>query len=658
MGGFTDRDAHRLLDLARTLPTDALCTFDGISSDVTSISLRWSTGGTSLPPVSIRRRAYAPASALSPCEFTFDLPPEVALRCPMLAASMVRLRDELAREVPIVPAPPKHTWAWGVFAMLAFLGFASSVWLRLPRAGSLATRVSSWEVAPIAALLVVPAVVAAAVAVQFVSPLVPEIATGTLERVFFLSTRSPLESLLRAPDTRHPGLWAALLHIPFERSGHSLAVLEIFGRSCAGLSVLLAGAIVWKVAGRLAGILAMACLAALPLLGAQAEDPGDMTLFVLLALVSLGCWIRLLERSTPGRSMAFAVAMACAANTSYAAIPVFGAFWLHALLRERRGPILKPLLLASALILPRFLFLAGNFQGEVATSRRGERLMPLQDFLIAFCRDALSPQFSFLLLPAIACAYWVGRRSLSASAPRTAMLFVMLGTAGFIPLQPFVRVETYYLLLLPVMAVMLLASLAGPRQPREPAGPAAQRRVAAAAVSVGATVAFALASGDRIADAVSRARSPGSIRAALELVSKDGGTVLLYDQLDAESVLYWFFRDPYRAYFSRTDTESGKGGGPDGGFTAFRDPDSDRRAFHLALSSGDIARAEALLNRVRRDVPVHVLLNTYYPSDAFEASVRTSCQLLSERRPVKLFRCPRAPPTEALTGTTAAAGVE
>lgn len=219
----------------------------------------------------------------------------------------------------------------------------STVAAAQPRAGAAAGRLPRWW--PLAALTLLAAALRFSTLTQQ-SFWYDEAFTPV--HVFHASLGATWTSIVHTENT--PPLWYLLAWVDVRIFGDGALALR-FPSALAGVATV---PVVWGIGERLAGcrtaLIAAALVAVDPLLVWYSQEARAYGLFVLLAALSMLCFVRALERPSGGRLAAFAAAGALALLTHYFAVFLLVpmALWLLWEPRTRRAAL--PALAAIAIV--------------------------------------------------------------------------------------------------------------------------------------------------------------------------------------------------------------------------------------------------------------------------------------------------------------------
>lgn len=98
--GISRETTERLFALLNHSPAEPDCRFEGVQTDRSRLVARWSHDGDALPPVTVVPRECAPNAVHVAGVFAVDVAPEIAQRCPSVAALIADFEKQVAGEAP------------------------------------------------------------------------------------------------------------------------------------------------------------------------------------------------------------------------------------------------------------------------------------------------------------------------------------------------------------------------------------------------------------------------------------------------------------------------------------------------------------------------------------------------------------------------------
>lgn len=232
---------------------------------------------------------------------------------------------------------------------------------------------------------------------------------ATLRSVVHTENSPPLWYVVEWAGTRVLGTGEVALRLPSALAGVA--------------TVPVAWAIARQLAGRRAGLLCAALVAANPLFVWYSQEARVYALFVLAAAVATLCFVRADADPTPRRVAAFALSGAVALATHYFAVFLLApmALWLarEPLRRRRALPALAALALVGAALLPLILAQGGHGTQWIGRWPLSQRLQAIpQYYLVGYSGAPLGHGVELLVALVVLVA--VGLGLWQASEPRAA----------------------------------------------------------------------------------------------------------------------------------------------------------------------------------------------------------------------------------------------
>ncbi|MGC8927370.1 MAG: glycosyltransferase family 39 protein [Myxococcota bacterium] len=284
---------------------------------------------------------------------------------------------------------------------------------------------------------------------------------GNALRLLF-SYDSVLYNLFISRDPRHPGLYFALLKPLLLFSTHPEYAARIFSAALSVLSVLIIGLII-KEKNRLNSLIAMILLAIHPEYIYRSREITDISLFVLMSLISIYFLRKAMLADKLVDKLLFALFLGFSCLSSYAAYINFAGILLYLIINGKIKQFAKFLILSLFMVSPYLVkilfslkdeFYAKSIAGRFPQIIWGSESVP--NFINRVLSDLFVQEYTLILF-----AFSIPVLYMNLKRDKSDLLFLLLFVTNlcFILFFQYFRMKTYYIIFLPISFILLVTDI-------------------------------------------------------------------------------------------------------------------------------------------------------------------------------------------------------